>query len=79
MLFADASVQQIRDATRALGGGAKNPKRSPVVVEIVKCVPKEAKEITVHYSSGYVSLGRIPARIFGSVLRALAKARVPTT
>lgn len=77
--FADATVQQIRDATRALGKSAKKPKTSPVVRAIVACVPREAKEITVHYGDGHVSVGKIPVRIYGAVMRALAKAAVPTT
>ena len=41
-------------------------------------MPKTAKEITVHYADGHVTVGRVPVRIFGDVMRALAKARVPT-
>lgn len=82
VLFPHATVQQIRDATRALsrGDGAKktNGARGPVVSTIEKEIPKAAKEVTVHYADGRVSLGRIPVRLFAAVMRALAKARVPT-
>lgn len=78
--FADATVQQLRDAQKKLDKhGATKAKLSPVVSEIAKCVPKSAKEITVRYADGHVTLGRIPVRIFGEVLRALAKAHVPTS
>ncbi len=76
--FADATVAQLRDATKKVRkAGATGAKRSPVVTEIVKHVPASAKEVTVHYAGGHVTIGRIPVRLFGDVLRSLAKARVP--
>jgi hypothetical protein len=77
VLFADATVQQIHDATRALGAPSKKSKPSPVVVAIQKLVPKQAKQMTVHFAGGYVSLSRIPVEDFATVLRALAKAEIP--
>jgi hypothetical protein len=57
---------------------SKRAKASPVVTTIVAQLPKSAKDVTVHYADGRVSLGRIPAARFVEVMRALAKAKVPT-
>jgi hypothetical protein len=78
--FPKVSVDQIRAATRVLKrvDGPKKRKQSPVVTEIVKRLPRSAREVTVHFTDGLVSLGRIPARMFVEVMRALTKAAVPT-
>jgi hypothetical protein len=75
----EVTVQDLRAATRALD--PKHAARSsPVVAELVRAlgtVPA-AKGVTVHYANGYVSLTHVPARAFRDVMRALAKATVPT-
>jgi hypothetical protein len=79
--FADATVQQVREAARLAqrsgtrGGAAK--KASPVVAALVKLLPADAKDVTLHYADGRVTVGRVPVRLFVEVMRALAKAKVP--
>jgi len=74
-----ASIPQVRAATRALGP-KHAAKTSPVVAEVLRAlrsVPK-GKGVEVHYAGGYVSLRKIPAHAFKEVMRALARAEVPT-
>ncbi len=75
--FEEASVAVLRDAKRKLDKGGRTAKPSPVVTELRKRIPAEAKEITVHYADGRITIGRIPARLFKAVLRALGKAKIP--
>jgi len=78
--FTAATVDQIRAATRRLAaeaGTAKPAKRSPIVLAITKNLPTAARDVTVHYAGGRVSLGRIPVEQFASVLRALASTALP--
>lgn len=79
--FADATVMQVRDAARVASRhattGPAPSKSSPVVKAVAALLPKDAKDVTVHYADGRLTLGRIPVRLFVEVMRALAKAKVP--
>jgi len=75
--FKDATVAQVRDAARAAGKGKTSAKTSPVVKAVARLLPVAAKDVTVHYADGRITIGRIPARLFVEVMRALAKAKVP--
>ena len=52
-------------------------KRSPVVLALTKALPRVAREVTIHFASGRVSVGKIPIEQFAVVLRALASAKLP--
>jgi hypothetical protein len=76
--FPAASVEQVRAAARVAARGNKAPhKRNAVVAALTKRLPKGAKDVTVHYANGRVSLGRIPLGALSAVLRALASAKLP--
>ena len=77
--FTDASVQQIRDATRVASRRATHgpSAASSVVKAVAALLPKEASEVTVHYADGRLTIGRVPVRLFVGVMRALSKAKVP--
>ncbi|GAC1542173.1 MAG: hypothetical protein NVS3B10_06630 [Polyangiales bacterium] len=78
--FPEATVEQVRTAARVASrtqpAKKPDPKRASVVAAVTALLPKDAKEVTVHYTDGRLSLGRIPVRAFAAVMRALAKAQV---
>ncbi|HVY49526.1 MAG TPA: hypothetical protein VHB21_26720 [Minicystis sp.] len=78
--FPSASVLQVRGAARlaARGSTAKKPaKRNRIVDALTKKLPKQAKDVTVHYANERARLGGIPVAVFAAVLRALAAAELP--
>ncbi|HVY45487.1 MAG TPA: hypothetical protein VHB21_06385 [Minicystis sp.] len=80
--FASASVVEVRAAARlaARGANGKKPaKRNPIVLALTKRLPKRAKDVTVHYANGRISLGGIPVAAFAEVLRALAAIELPAS
>ena len=80
LAFADATVEQVRAAARLAiraSKSSKPAKRNPVVAALTSQLPKGAKDVTIHYASGRITLGRIPIELFSSVLRTLASIKLP--
>lgn len=78
--FVGATVEQVRAAARLAvrGSRAEVPaKRHPVVLALTKALPKGAKDVTIHYATGRVSVGKVPIEQLAVVLRALASAALP--
>ncbi len=78
--FKDASVDDVRACARLAkrqAGHGRPAKRHPIVAALTQLLPKGAKDVTVHYAGGRVSLGAIPLGLFVKVLRALAGVALP--
>jgi hypothetical protein len=76
--FAEATVQQLRTATRHLArANRKTARRPPIVRALAAALGKRHPKVTISLTAGRLTLGNIDPEKLMVVLKALSRAKLP--